>query len=92
MSNDIKPGDQVMVVRVRSCCGMGILGLVFTVAAVRSANTRCKCGAEFWGDLVADAPPDVRGGGPVLLSRLKKIDPPAEGDSLPTRKDLEVTL
>jgi len=96
MSDEIKSGDLVMVVRGLPCCGfMGLahFGLTFIVTAVFPAppGLSCKCcnapasaaapcvGANISGE--ADA---------MLMSMVKKIDPPAEGDSLPTRRDLEM--
>lgn len=87
--SDIKPGDLVMVIKPTPCCGYDrSLGEVFRAKAVeRRPRSRClHCGSLFVNCLAAQRGPSSWG----LTYRLKKIDPPAEGDSLPTRRDLEV--
>lgn len=94
MSAHFKPGDLVMVVKPRACCGESgtSLGKVFSVlrAIEEFAGVRCNtCGAfieEPSGYFILSS------GSASHFSRLKKIDPPAEGDSLPTRKDIEVSV
>lgn len=91
MNGSIKPGDLVMVVKANECCGdTSSLGQVFTVAELKPQSIcRCSgCGGNCWGTYVADAGKPGTG---ELLSQVVKIDPPAEGDSLPTRQDLEIT-
>ncbi len=84
----IKADDLVMVVRPAGCCGsISGIGRVFKVGRVCRQATYCiHCGhvenkdyAVFDNGYAAD------------IFRLKKIDPPADGESLPTRKELEVT-
>lgn len=85
---NIKTGDLVMVVKPAPCCGYsGNLGLVFTVARTLSAiGDCCLCGKSTAIPVdIVKSPGDF-----MLASTLKKIDPPADGDSLPTRKDSEV--
>jgi hypothetical protein len=88
--SDIKPGDLVMVVRPTSCCGdTEEIGLIFKVSAVENAPSWCElCGHQFERTVLAtssDAEEDC-----CSTIRLKKIDPPAEGDSLPTRREMGV--
>ncbi len=89
MSGAIKAGDLVMVVRPTICCGYsGHIGRTGTAEmlpghVVRVACTNCghrdlSVASFFAIGLVA-----------YQASRLKKIDPPSEGDSLPTRRDIE---
>lgn len=88
--SDIKVGDLVMIVKLASCCGKPSdhLGRVVTVTKVDVATGVCGgCG---------DVQPNQLGvyfgnGLRIQRYRVVKIDPPAEGDSLPTRADLEVT-
>jgi len=91
MSQDIKPGDLVMIVKALPCCGYRISRMFQPFIAGSygtSDGVGCKsCGAAI---MYRDAGPAVGAfGGYVLVSLLKKIDPPADGDSLPTRKELE---
>lgn len=89
MSADIKKGDLVMTIRPLRCCGGGSLGLILSVTGMpHKIKGRCVyCHAIY--DTVAVA---VNGehSNEVPTYRIKKIDPPAEGDSLPTRRDLMV--
>lgn len=87
--SDIKAGDLVMIVKLMPCCGNGKLGYSFTAMAVRSLRSTCGfCGHVYESNVLVGHPsyPERTG---VLMSRLKKIDPPAEGDSLPTRANLD---
>lgn len=83
----IKTGDLVMVVKPTPCCGnCKAIGRTFTVKGVSASEAVCRyCGRI---DKLEDAlsVDDRR----YDISRLKKIDPPADGDSLPTRADIEV--
>lgn len=85
---NIKKGDLVMVVKPTPCCGdVTILGSVFTAGGPRKKLSFCAyCGHGY--EMASVEHPE---GGRVLIHRLKKIDPPADGDSLPTRADIEVT-
>lgn len=84
----IKAGDLVMVVRPSPCCGNSAeVGRIFMARRISSGPGYCKhCGDV---RIVSYAAPRLTGGA-IEFSRLKKIDPLAEGDSLSTRKDLEV--
>lgn len=82
----IKTGDLVMVVKPSPCCGtMSRVGLTFKVAGIVG---RARC--HHCGEINTNG--SVRASHNLGFSakRLKKIDPPAEGDSLPTRADIEV--
>lgn len=86
--SDIKPGDLVMIVKPMPCCGdNATLGNVFIVKSISGSDGVCGACGDYQEFAMDALRPD---GGYTQLSRLKKIDPPAEGDSLPTRKDLEV--
>ena len=90
MSKDIKPGDLVMKVKPNTCCGdPNMLGVPYTVCEIlhRTCTECARCGAIMYQSLVTGTH-DPNGG--CELECLIKIDPPAEGDSLPTRKDIEV--
>lgn len=83
---NIKAGDLVMVVRAMPCCG-GIrqFGTVFRVTDVKSEWGYCTfCGHIKYATLASGDKSFFR-----EVVTLKKIDPPEEGDSLPTRKDIE---
>ena len=92
MSDAIKPGDLVMIIKPMPCCGYsGGLGLLRTVQAftTNALGTRCV-GCGF---------PDRRDFGPhthanlgdfyASLYRLKKIDPPALNEDAETHRELE---
>lgn len=85
----IKKGDLVMVVKPTECCGLPYgLGLIFKVEETLTNAGSCgQCGRQSDSISIAFG----SGGRSVFPFRsLKKIEPPADGDSLPTRKDLEV--
>jgi len=90
MSAQIKPGDLVMVVRPAVCCGrtdaIGKTGVVEQNPAWATYAQCDACGAISFeiGNLRTIE------GGCYHVQTLKKIDPSAEGDSLPARRDLEV--
>lgn len=86
---EIKSGDLVMVVKPSPCCGnCAAIGRIFTVKAVEVEHGRCgHC--KTMSILARVTTEDNQY---IQLIRLKKIDPPTEGDSLPTRKDLEVPV
>lgn len=87
MSEQFKPGDLVMLVKPTPCCGSAAsLGSIYTVSPGIVAMFRClPCGTIAFGqDLV-----ELDGEYCAERNRLKKIDPPATGDSLPTRAELE---
>lgn len=84
----IKSGDLVMVVKPALCCGSaGNIGRIFTVLEISHFEGRCI----YCGHVSTEARVMLSENGGIRLGRLKKIDPPADGDSLPTRKDIEVT-
>ena len=86
MSEQFKPGDLAMVVRGTLCCGYGKLGFVFTVKRVDAGFLKCSnCGhVTAYKQRVWHSGNRASG-----TERLKKIDPPATGDSLPTRAEKE---
>ena len=81
----IKAGDLVMVVKALPCCGSA--AAVGTIFKVESFGGRGRC---VYCKAVRIVTTARRENGFVYeLSRLIRIDPPATGDSLPTRKDIE---
>ena len=86
MSEPIKVGDLVMVVLPAPCCGSATdCGKVFKVSRFSSKPPHCgNCNAPC-ETLACSDTPYVK----TELSRLKRIDPPAIGDSLPTRKTVK---
>ena len=90
MSDAIKPGDLVMIVRGTLCCGeTKAIGRVYVAGQHYHGPSHCpvcetiSMDASVW---LGDNPRVC------ALSRLKKIDPPSEGDSLPTRADLDIKV
>jgi len=93
MSKPINVGDLVCVVRVPPCGCPDRVGHFFNVTRIRLQNDtgkmKCRmCGARqlATGQLVAEGHPS---GATVWIGRLIRIDPPATGDSLPTRKRMK---
>jgi hypothetical protein len=86
MSKQIGKGDLVMVVRPNPCCGRGkTLGKVFVVQEIRTVELKCNgCGRRHPQTVAVYKP--YRG---LPLPQLKKIDPPATGESLPTRTPIK---
>lgn len=94
----IKKGDLVMV--VNDCClhlDDGTIGIVAEVEITFGEGSfECEeCGFKADGELsriphISTVPTDNDIGW-VPSRWLKRIDPHAEGDSLPTRADLEIT-
>ena len=85
----IQAGDLVMVVAPRTCCKTGNLGGVFKVGDIYTGR---QGGCSFCG--VISTEPLVRRAGEFdgyQIRRIKRIDPPATGDSLPTRREMEET-
>jgi hypothetical protein len=95
MSTDIQPGDLVQVVRPLACCGdVSPVGHVFVAEALLPAwegmQLRCPdCGASI---TISSKEHVYRSEWGLLMPKyaLKKIDPPAEGDTLPVRRELEL--
>lgn len=81
--DDIQIGDLVMVVRPTECCkSLKGIGKIFTVEKVSRSFARCsECGTLLY---VFSAYFNEDKGYPV--KRLKKIDPPADGDEISTRE------
>lgn len=91
MSDAIKIGDLVQVVRAMPCCGetkLTKLGFVFIVQSLGKTRTRTtcvNCGHQYAPGVPYAVAEDGNGS---LTEILKKIDPPEQGDDLPTRADL----
>lgn len=87
--SDFKSGDLAMIIKLSPCCTRGTLGKIFTVGSTPfKARSRCSICGDVRTSTVIARSDDYRR--VINVVRLKKIDPPAEGDSLPTRRDLEV--
>ena len=86
---EIKPGDLVMVVKPTPCCGdERNCGRVFIAGDYVSGRWECAyCGVPIASDPLVDFPLGEKSAS-MRLSRLKKIDPPPIGDTLPTREEL----
>lgn len=89
--NDIKEGNLVMVVKSMQCCSWDkSIGMIFITKAV---EIRGLCHCRNCGEI--DVVPVLRAlrpdGAWSAVSRLKKIDPPATGDSLPVRIESPIT-
>lgn len=88
MTNEtIRPGDLVMVVRPTVCCGVGTsIGKVFSVKAIAKEDGVCKyCGRLLSLRLLAFT---GNGRDAVLLSRLKKLNPPAKHQTTEKEKEM----
>lgn len=86
MSEPIKVGDLVQIVRPTTCCGdENATGLVFVVQAISVTDWWCECGAS--GDDCVHAM--HQDGECVELSRLKRIPPLSELDDV--KQDEEIT-
>lgn len=88
-SDEIKPGGLVQIIKKTPCCNSDAsIGQIFVAGKiVINGIGSCPCGAVYRDNAIED-PID---GDYVSINRLKKIDPPSEGDSLPTRSDKEIT-
>lgn len=85
MGKPISVGDLVMVVRGKICgCKSRSDGCIFIVNNIYRGNGLYDCLHSAYDDIGAK---DITGKHFVDLQRLKRIDPPATGDSLPTRKE-----
>lgn len=76
--SDIKAGDLVIVVRQNGCTCRPpqSLGMVFTVAKVAATPRQLHCGCG--RPTIVDRNALMAGGACFAISRLKKINPPAE--------------
>lgn len=89
MSADIKPGDLVMVVRPRPCCGvasrMGMVGIAEIAKPIGDQVwcENCSMVDKNWANYFFIAPH-----GYCHKSRLKKIDPPALADEVERVREL----
>ncbi len=86
--SDIKVGDLVIVVKPSLCCGSTrSIGHVFKVFTKDDPTIiSCRCGHLSRND---DSWVMLQNGKYAERVRLKKIDPPSTGDSLPTRASLD---
>jgi len=74
----IKKGDLVMVVGPTECCGNGFrIGQVFTVSTVYSDTRRCA----HCKTVLEEVPLAFNHKWGFSFSRLRKIDPPSEGET-----------
>lgn len=76
----IKAGDLVMVVKPRVCCGNASgVGTIFRVSSKKPDATFCLDCGFFTDDMRSFVGSPY--GSSCEISRLKKIDPPAEGET-----------
>lgn len=89
MTDSIKPGDLVMIVRAKPCCGVAShMGLVATAEQPKSHGAALRC--DYCGLLDRDFTDYYKlGKGYAHVSRLKKIDPPALDESVERVRELE---
>lgn len=88
MSEQIKKGDLVVIVKPTPCCGYdGRMGRVFQVHDVKDRMAKCTNCNQI---LLTTARAFALHGGTYALSRLKKLNPPADEESRETTKELEV--
>lgn len=82
----IKKGDLVMVVKPSPCCDRPEkMGLVFEARGIHDCIIECLlCGEEREGVGV-----ELENDKGFPIERLMKIDPPATGDTIPTRKEVK---
>ena len=91
MANDIKAGDLVMVVKPMPCCGnLSWLGRIFKAGLVESCRYECEACGRRSIEVTAECGGVAPGGEvySVEISRLMKIDPPAQPESTETRKEI----
>lgn len=86
--SEIKRGDLVMIVKLKPCCGiMSVKHGIPFIAGQNLDSCFCPvCCTDLFEPCVMSP-----NGGSIPKRVLKKIEPPSEGDSLPTRTELEVT-
>jgi hypothetical protein len=76
--SDVKKGDMAMVIRARPCCGATPrMGFTFIVQSVIERQGRCKFCKVSGAVRVAT----FAGAKGIILSRLLRIDPPAQGET-----------
>jgi len=80
----INEGDLVMVIKPKPCCGAGVLGLPFTVEALAVGGYCWHCG-KVDNEPCAKIPGQD---GWVALSRLRKIHPSAETESVTEHEEI----
>lgn len=88
---NIKVGDLVMVVKPRECCGdASTVGLIFVVKEIKSSFTRCPICGNSGSEIRVISDIKVNNGRNFhpLITRLKKIQPLSELDTIETKKDL----
>lgn len=88
--SEIKAGDLVMVVKPRRCgCtnGLGFIGSVLSISTDNRVGYCDQCESKTFPPYTPTV--ELILGHHTEISRLKKIDPPATGDSLPTRKNIK---
>lgn len=87
MSEPIKAGDLVIVVKPKPCCGKGMPGAIFRVTTVSGGPAHCMlCGHYYIDSLDAQ---DETDGAWVEVNRLKRIPPLEELDDV--KKNEEIT-
>jgi len=89
MSDEIRAGDLVVIVKPAACGCASSIGKVFKVLKVGNTVSHCgTCKENFGEGRFAWRSFDGIGHG-AQVSRLKRINPPSKGDSLPTRREMK---
>ena len=88
MSEQIKVGDLVMVVRPYVCCGKSSTNMGEVGKVVAILNILCRCPACHFFGKEQLAKLDISTGLGTEISRLKRLDPDALKDDVPTREEL----
>ena len=84
----IKTGDLVIVARPSPCCGNeNSLGRAFVVGRVWLGTGCCHYCKESGRGMITD----LSNEGSVLLSRVEKIEPLADGEGITKIEELEAT-
>lgn len=87
MSEPIKVGDLVQIVKPKPCCGGGTLGFYFFVEAIEPSDGCCTdCGAFLFDKLAALVPGEP---GSVAVYRLRRVPPLSELEG--ERRDEKLT-
>lgn len=91
MSEEIKVGDLVIIVRSTSCCGeTSDIGDIFTAGTVfNSPVTECDiCGKSLGNTTLVGIQGEEDGESGYPLSRLKKINPSTEPERVETQQEI----
>jgi ribosomal protein L37AE/L43A len=86
MSNDIKAGDLVMVVKPKPCCNNYKLGKVWTVSRLFYNRWHChQCGFTSKESILMA---EMSTGEATMAYRLKKINPPSQDETIANQDEV----